>query len=202
MHCTTQQQFVCSTPLTRHSFSISSFSHDSPLSLLFHWPPLTLPSPSITSEHSQATHKCTHHCSMEPNTIRAFLCQRQNEKKKNVLMFLFQKNHVEVCGKTCQNRRTLQTLFIWWYHSAEGRAGRGPRTLTLPFSNICKRDISLTRGREREGSWRGQAEAAGGSLSSFRSQGGIRSWPGEMSWAAQLSRKAPVPGLTLSQVCK
>ena len=110
MHGTTQQQFVCSTPLTRHSFSISSFSHDSPLSLLFHWPPLTLPSPSITSEHSQSTHNCTHHCSMEPNTIRTFLGQRKNGKKN--LMFLFQKNNVEVCVKTCQNRRTLQTLFI------------------------------------------------------------------------------------------
>ena len=203
------QQFVSSTPLTRHSFSISSFSHASPKSPLFHWPPLTLPSPSTTSEHSQATHNCTHHCSMGPNIIRAFLCQRKAKLKKKEFLNVFVSK--EQCWGMWQNfpeqKNTSNSIYLMisfrWGESREGT--RDPDSAP-PFSNICKRDIFRSQGAEREkapGEDRGSQEAAGGSLSSFRSQGGIRSWPGGMSWAAQLSREAPVPGLThsQSQVC-
>ena len=109
-------------------------------------------------------------------TIRTQACQTKFE------IFLFKQIIYIVEVSLWQNlpyqKNTWHTIYLMRSFSMRGeqRTGRGPWTLTLPFSNISEAwHIQHTRGRERERErerafWRGQ-ELTGGSPSSFRSQG-------------------------------
>ena len=164
------RQFVLSAPLIRQTFSISSFSHGTPRSIVS---PLTLSLWNPTSAGQPL-----HCCSMEPNKIQSY---------KHNKIFPSPKNSAVVAKLS----RTKEYFKHCLFDDIIPMRGEQEQWWALTFSNISERDISLTRGREDRSSQEKALPRPSGVQ-------GIRSWAGGVLSSPAQSRGSRPCSNTLS----